>query len=66
MKMKTLITVLSGFLFIVFLVFSLKAPNHTALNFLTSFGMGLTVPVFISGLVTMVKKRDAKKMWPDV
>jgi hypothetical protein len=66
MKTKLLITIFAALLFIVCLVLGLKAENHSALDKWTSFGMGFSIPILIGGLVAVLKKPDAKKMWPNM
>ncbi|MBS1526874.1 MAG: hypothetical protein JST19_14560 [Bacteroidetes bacterium] len=57
MKIKLLIPLLSAVLFVVFLAIDLKANHDSALDKWMSFGMGITVPVFIASLVSADRLR---------
>ena len=60
MKSKTYI-IISGIVFITALIISLQSANHSTIDKVTSFVMGLTAITFIGGLISLFTKRKPSK-----
>ena len=61
MKIKLLITLISGVLLVLFLLIDLKSADNSAIDKWTSFGLGLMAPIFVSGIIaTVVSYRKQK------
>ena len=54
MKFKSFITIISGLLMVILLLVDLKSGKNSAVDKWTSFGLGMTSVVFISGLVSLI------------
>jgi len=54
MKFKFLIAFLSAVLFLIFLTIDLKTAHDSTMDKWMSFGMGLTVPIFVASLISTV------------
>lgn len=54
MKFKSFITIISGLLMVILLLVDLKSGQNSAVDKWTSFGLGMTSVVFISGLVSLI------------
>lgn len=57
MKIKLLITLVSAVLLVVFLIIDLKTTNDSATDKWASFGLGLTVPILVSSIISIVRTR---------